>query len=87
MRAELKWAEGNLGFDPIANPPPHATFAFKAAAKAATSEQAILPLLEAVVQSDKPSTTGIRGSFVRRTGHLDLTALEGTPQTPFSQFV
>jgi chaperonin GroEL len=48
--------------------------------------QAILPLLEAVVQSGKPSTTGICGSFVRRTGHLDPTALEGAPQTPFPQF-
>ena len=49
--------------------------------------QATLPLLEAVVQSGKPSTTGICGSFVRRTGHLDPTALEGAPQTPFPQFV
>ena len=39
MRADRKWVERNLGFDPIAKPPPLATFAFKAAAKAATSRR------------------------------------------------
>ena len=36
MRADRKWVERNLGFDPISTPPPPATFAF---AKAATSSE------------------------------------------------
>jgi nucleoside phosphorylase len=32
MRADRKWVERNLGFDPIAKPPPAITFAFKRAA-------------------------------------------------------
>ena len=38
MRADRKWVERTLGFDPIAKPPPLATFAFRPAAEAATSE-------------------------------------------------
>src|SRR3954447_9810083 len=40
MRADRKWVERNLGFDPIAVPPPATTFAHRAAAKpmAATPE-------------------------------------------------
>jgi len=36
MRADRKWVERNLGFDPIATPPPHNTFEF---ADAATSSE------------------------------------------------
>ena len=32
MRADHKWVERNLGFDPIAKPPPATTFAFRRAA-------------------------------------------------------
>jgi nucleoside phosphorylase len=32
MRADRKWVERNLGFDPIAKPPPATTFAFRRAA-------------------------------------------------------
>jgi hypothetical protein len=38
MRVDRKWVERNLGFDPIATPPPDATFASARAAKAATPE-------------------------------------------------
>ena len=39
MKADRKWVERNLGFDPIAQPAPAATFAFEPArAKAATVE-------------------------------------------------
>ena len=38
MRVDRKWVERNLGFDPIATPPPDATFASVRAAKAETPE-------------------------------------------------
>src|SRR5262249_27214252 len=39
MRVDRKWLERNIGFDPIAKPPPTAAFAFpRAAAKAPASD-------------------------------------------------
>jgi hypothetical protein len=38
MRADRKWVERNLGFDPISNPPPKSTYAFTAAATASRPE-------------------------------------------------
>ena len=38
MRVDRKWVERNLGFDPIAQPPPLTTFAFARAAAAATTD-------------------------------------------------
>jgi hypothetical protein len=38
MRVDHKWVERNLGLDPIATPPPEATFASPHAAKAATPD-------------------------------------------------
>ena len=38
MRADRKWVERNLGFDPVSKPPPARTFAFKRAAKAGRPE-------------------------------------------------
>jgi len=38
MRADRKWVERNLGFDPVAKPAPASTFAFAAAAKTRAPE-------------------------------------------------
>src|SRR5690242_15684653 len=38
MIADRAWVERNLGFDPVRDPPPEASFAVRAAAKAASPE-------------------------------------------------
>jgi nucleoside phosphorylase len=38
MIVDRRWAERNLGFDPIATPPPEATFAFVSAARSSSPE-------------------------------------------------
>ena len=42
MRADRKWVERNLGFDPIAKPPPLDTFNVKRVARA-TVKRAVAP--------------------------------------------
>ena len=65
MRADRKWVERNLGFDPIAKPPPLATFAFKPAAKAATSED----FQREIIDFDSESTEGLQFlAFTTATG-------------------
>jgi hypothetical protein len=65
MRADRKWVERNLGFDPIAKPPPPATFAFKPAAEAATSEN----LQREIIEFDSESTEGLQFlAFTTATG-------------------
>ena len=55
MRVDRKWVERNLGFDPIATPPPAATFAVaRAAKKAATSED----LQREIIDFDSESPSG-----------------------------
>jgi hypothetical protein len=65
MRADRKWVERNLGFDPIAKPPPLATFAFKPAAEAATSED----FQREIIDFDSESTEGLQFlAFTTATG-------------------
>jgi nucleoside phosphorylase len=65
MRADRKWVERNLGFDPIAKPPPLATFAFKPAAAAATSED----FQREIIDFDSESTEGLQFlAFTTATG-------------------
>lgn len=56
MKADRKWVERNLGFDPIAKPPPPATFAFAPAAKAATAED----LQREIIDFDSDSPAGLQ---------------------------
>jgi hypothetical protein len=65
MRADRKWVERNLGFDPIAKPPPLATFAFRPAAEAATSED----FQREIIDFDSESTAGLQFlAFTTATG-------------------
>jgi Phosphorylase superfamily len=65
MRADRKWVERNLGFDPIAKPPPLATFAFKPAAEAVTSED----FQREIIDFDSESTEGLQFlAFTTATG-------------------
>ena len=65
MRADRKWVERNLGFDPIAKPPPLATFAFKAAAEAGTSQD----FQREIIDFDSESTEGLQFlAFTTATG-------------------
>jgi hypothetical protein len=54
MRADRKWVERNLGFDPIAKPPPVESFAFAPAAKAEKLED----LQREIIDFDSESPAG-----------------------------
>jgi Phosphorylase superfamily len=56
MKVDRKWVERNLGFDPIAKPPPHTTFAFARAAKSAKSED----LQREIIDFDSESPAGLQ---------------------------
>ena len=56
MRVDRKWVERNLGFDPIATPPPDATFASPRAAKAATPED----FQREIIDFDSESPAGLQ---------------------------
>src|SRR5947208_1805567 len=56
MRVDRKWVERNLGFDPIARPPPHTTFAFARAAKAASVED----IRREIIDFDSESPAGLQ---------------------------
>ena len=65
MNVDRKWVERNLGFDPIATPPPLATFAFKRAATAAT----IADFQREIIDFDSESPAGLQFlSFTTATG-------------------
>jgi hypothetical protein len=65
MRVDRKWVERNLGFDPIAKPPPPATFAFRPAAEAATSED----FQREIIDFDSESPAGLQFlAFTTATG-------------------
>ncbi len=65
MRADRKWVERNVGFDPVAKPPPPATFAFKAAAEAGTSQD----FQREIIDFDSESTAGLQFlAFTTATG-------------------
>jgi hypothetical protein len=55
MRVDRKWVERNLGFDPIARPPPHTTFAFQPAIKAASTDD----LRREIIDFDSESPAGL----------------------------
>jgi purine-nucleoside phosphorylase len=55
MRVDRKWVERNLGFDPIANPPPEQTFA---SAAAATNKAAPEDFQREIIDFDSESPAG-----------------------------
>ena len=65
MAVDRKWIERNLGFDPVATPPPDTTFAFARAAKAPTTED----LEREVIDFDSESPAGLQFmAFTTATG-------------------
>jgi len=66
MRADRKWVLRNLGYDPIAEPPPDATFAFpRAARKGATTED----YQREIIDFDSESPAGLQFlAFTTATG-------------------
>jgi hypothetical protein len=73
MRVDRKWVERNLGFDPIATPPPDATFASARAAKAATPED----FQREIIDFDSESPAGLQFmSFTTATGLSRYTDVE-----------
>ena len=59
MRVDRKWVERNLGFDPIATPPPETTFASPRAAKAATPEDFQREIID--FDSESPGRPAVPG--------------------------
>ncbi|HKW52709.1 MAG TPA: hypothetical protein VJO12_03395 [Stellaceae bacterium] len=57
MRADRKWVERNLGFDPIAKPPPPTTFAFKRAAAPAPEVE---DFQREIIDFDSESPAGLQ---------------------------
>ena len=57
MAVDRKWVERNLGFDPIAVPPPAATFAFAKAAKKAPSSE---DFQREIIDFDSDSSAGLQ---------------------------
>jgi len=65
MPVDRRWVERNLGYDPIATPPPPATFAFAPAAKAANVED----LQREIIDFDSEAPAGLQFlSFTSATG-------------------
>jgi hypothetical protein len=56
MKVDRKWVEKNLGFDPIANPPPATSFAAKAARKSPTNEN----IQREIIDFDSESPAGLQ---------------------------
>jgi hypothetical protein len=56
MVVDRKWVERNLGFDPIAKPPPPTTFAFSPAVKAANIED----FQREIIDFDSESPAGLQ---------------------------
>jgi purine-nucleoside phosphorylase len=56
MSVDRKWVERNLGFDPIANPPPPQTFAFARAVKAAKTDD----FQREIIDFDSESPAGLQ---------------------------
>ena len=73
MRVDRKWVERNLGFDPIATPPPDATFASVRAAKAETPED----FQREIIDFDSESPAGLQFmAFSTATGLSRYTDVE-----------
>jgi hypothetical protein len=65
MIVDRKWVERNLGFDPLAKPPPRDTFEFKAAADSGKPED----LQREIIDFDSESPAGLRfTAFSTATG-------------------
>jgi hypothetical protein len=65
MKVNRKWVERNLGFDPVANPPPDTTFAHVTAAKAATIDD----FEREIIDFDSESPAGLQFlAFTTATG-------------------
>ncbi len=65
MSAGRKWVERNLGFDPIKQPPPASTFAFREAARSGATED----LAREVIDFDSEAPSGLRFlAFTTATG-------------------
>lgn len=82
MRADRKWVERNLGFDPITTPPPAATFATARAARAQTPED----FQREIIDFDSQGTEGLQFlAFSTATGlarYVDVPWPAGlAPQT------
>jgi hypothetical protein len=73
MRADRKWVERNLGFDPIATPAPPTTYAFKPAAKAAQVED----FEREIIDFDSESPAGLQ--FLAFTTATGLTRFTDIP--------
>src|SRR6185295_258721 len=58
MRVDRKWVERNLGFDPIAKPPPATTFAFAKAAKPAAAS--VEDFQREIIDFDSESPAGLQ---------------------------
>src|ERR1700730_14095386 len=73
MRVDRKWVERNLGFDPIATPPPDATFASVRADKAETPED----FQREIIDFDSESPAGLQFmAFSTATGLSRYTDVE-----------
>jgi hypothetical protein len=82
MRADRKWIERNLGFDPIATPLPAQTFQFARAAK----PESIDDIQREIIDFDSESTAGLQFlAFTTATGlsrYVDVPWPKGlAPQT------
>jgi nucleoside phosphorylase len=74
MIVDRKWVERNLGYDPIARPPPDKTFAFaKAAGKTATGED----LEREIIDFDSESPAGLQ--FLAYTTATGLSRFTDIP--------
>jgi nucleoside phosphorylase len=66
MRADRKWVERNLGFDPISMPPPAATFA---SARAASTRASLEDIQREIIDFDSDSPAGLQFmAFTTATG-------------------
>ena len=83
MRADRKWVERNLGFDPIAKPPPATTFAFK---RAAAPAPPVEDVQREIIDCDSEAPEGLQSlAFSTATGlarYTDVRWPEGlAPKT------
>ena len=76
MKADRKWVKRNLGFDPIAEPPPEKTFSFAPAAKSATAPKSatLEDIQREIIDFDSDSPAGLQFlAFSTATGMSRFT--------------
>ncbi len=82
MRADQKWVERNLGFDPMSNPPPKSTYAFARAATASRPED----FQREIIDFDSEGLAGREFlAFTTATGlsrYKDISWPKGLTPTP-----